>query len=350
MNAGSLQSSNKIEGLAFISWDTSRVISDNTFDAVSFDGLKRKLSDGALNNGPNINNTSLNASNVKRSKPGQEYEGAAVSAQRLACPFWKRDCLNEALSGACKGKDWGSIGRLNEHLSRRHLTKNQCSRCCQEFNNATNLTEHQRNPVACEVINASSNASSSSAITLEHFNKLKDLIGKHLNGSNEDRWTLMYKYLFPADNVVPSPYRDEPCVACSLKTTSRVLGDLRQHQAQTLMPLVTMELAAISESHNMSNNLCADLAHMFSRLSVRVLDEFQDKNSVISSEQGLIATSSHIPETHENSTYETMIPPQSDDACPQSFAGLLELRCDLDLSHYHLDPLARNGGGDATSQ
>ncbi|KAJ3579377.1 hypothetical protein NPX13_g1191 [Xylaria arbuscula] len=246
MNADSPQS-NEIEGLAFISWDTSHVISNNAFDAVSFDSLKRKLSDGALSNGPNINNTSLNASNVKRSKPGQENEGVTVSAKRLACPFWKRDCLNAALSGACKGKDWGSMGRLN----------------------------------------------------------------KHLNGSNEDKWTLMYQDLFPADNVVPSPYRDEPCVACSLKTTSRVLGDLRQHQAQTLMPLVTRELAAISQSHNMSNNLCADLANMFSQLSVRVLDEFQDKNSVISLEKGLIATSSHIPETHENSTYETMIPPPS---------------------------------------
>lgn len=116
MDTGFTRSSTKNEGLALtpqLSWDTG-IIGDDTFDILCSDGLKRKLSDTAIDRQPVNSTAAFDAPTTKRSKSDQKHDGLIVSAERLACPFYKRDCLSAALSRARKGPGWPSIGKLKQ--------------------------------------------------------------------------------------------------------------------------------------------------------------------------------------------------------------------------------------------
>ncbi|KAK5625701.1 hypothetical protein RRF57_001417 [Xylaria bambusicola] len=169
--------------------------------------------------------------------------------------------------------------------------------CRQDFNNADELVKHQRNVSACLLLDTPLSPS----ITAEQIAQLRNRAGKRANISNEEKWRSVYKILFPD--------RDEPCVACISKASSHLLGDYRKHQVRTLVPLVERELAAISDSHEMSDGLRAHITDLFSRLSVKVLDEFQEKHTASITKE---CTFPNDPaEKPQNSTYETTTSPSS---------------------------------------
>ncbi|KAI0517842.1 hypothetical protein F5B22DRAFT_101947 [Xylaria bambusicola] len=243
------------------------VILDDSLSFSSANSLKRKYIEETID---------YQTITAETSSLDQNHQGLSVQARKLACPFLRKDCHNAALSRTCRRSDWDSVARVKEHISRCHAPKNQCHRCRRDFNNANELAKHQRNINACPLI---LDAPLSQFITADQIVQLKRRAGKRANISSEDKWCSVYKILFPGDSFVPSPYRDEPCVACISKASSQLLENYRQHQVQALVPLVERELAAISHSHGMSDGLRAHITDLFSRLSVKVLNEFQEKHA-----------------------------------------------------------------------
>ncbi len=99
---------------------------------------------------------------------------------------------------------------------------------------------------------------------------------------------------------------DEPCGGCVSKAGSRLLDDYRQYQLRELVPLVEQELAAISHNNNMSDDLCAHIADRLSRLSVKVLDGFQEKCKMDIGEKKPVACPSQHGTALEDTTCETV--------------------------------------------
>ncbi|KAI1348953.1 hypothetical protein F5Y01DRAFT_317304 [Xylaria sp. FL0043] len=235
--------------------------------------LKRKLGDTSIEFKDADNTAGLNPTADKRSKLNQKFESSMV--RKLACPIFKKDAHNAAISGTCRGPGWDSISRVKEHLYRRHTLKNQCVRCRKGFDSASDLATHLRNPERCPVLDI---LPETITITGDQVTELRYRGGKRKNYSNEEKWKSLYRILFPSDSFIPSPYYDEPCYNCTSKASARVLDEFRQYQLREFKPLVEQELAAMNHSNNISDDLCAHIADILSRLSVKVLDEFQEKS------------------------------------------------------------------------
>ncbi|KAI0966907.1 hypothetical protein F4678DRAFT_447693 [Xylaria arbuscula] len=311
MNRDSTQRSVENEGLVLVP-QTSQ--NDET-TLVSFDGLKRKTRQGSFESETEtISNTlNIDAATAKRSKPDQQHEGFTKLARRLACPFTRRDCHSTSISKTCTRSDWDSVSRVKEHILRCHLPKYQCNRRREDFDSAIDLDSHQRNLNACVL----QNTSPTDTITANQRDQLKKRIDKRVHNTDEEKWGFVYKILFPDDNSVPSPYRDEPCSACISKASLHLIRDYRQNQLGALVPLVEQELATIGRSHNMGDDLRAHIIELVSRLSVKLLDEFQEKH-IASNEKDLATSSNHHGERPGNSTCEI----------PLSFGDLRDLNFD----------------------
>ncbi|KAI0911231.1 hypothetical protein F4823DRAFT_312835 [Ustulina deusta] len=276
------------------------IIPASPLDFGSPEAPKRKLGDLAADylNAPSV--TGIDSAAAKRLKLNQKHEGSAV--KKLACPFFKRDGHNTAISRPCRGPGWDSISRVKEHLYRCHALKNQCNRCGNGFDSPIDLATHQRNPESCPLLHTPL----PEAITGDQIARLRSRGGKRVNGSNEEKWASLYRILFPSDSFVPSPYYDEPCGGCVSKAGSRLLDDYRQYQLRELVPLVEQELAAISHNNNMSDDLCAHIADRLSRLSVKVLDGFQEKCKMDIGEKKPVACPSQHGTALEDTTCETV--------------------------------------------
>ncbi|KAI1425012.1 hypothetical protein F5Y12DRAFT_749273 [Xylaria sp. FL1777] len=238
--------------------------------------LKRKLGDIVADCQNSANTTDLNPAaptKLQLDLPDQKPSGSIV--KKLACPFYKRDAHSPAISRACRGVGWASISRVKEHIYRCHAPKHQCNRCHKGFDSDVDLATHQRSSDPCPLLDTplAETISGDQRAQLRHYG------GKRVKGANEEKWRSLYRILFPGDSFIPSPYYDEPCGNCISKTSSRLLDDYRQHQLKELTPLIEQELAAISYSNNMSDDLCAHIADLLSRLSLKVLNEFQGKYS-----------------------------------------------------------------------
>ncbi|KAI0182900.1 kinase-like domain-containing protein [Xylaria flabelliformis] len=164
-------------------------------------------------------NSERNQSPTKTSLPFNALDtpqlpspSAAVSKPRMfACPFSRKlgDKYLTTKDWKCclgPGPGW-TIHRLKEHLYRKHTAPTyQCPRCLVEFENNSDLRQHQRNAESCTV--HPDIGSNVEGIDAEQMIKLKK---KSRRCSDEEKWNDIYRIIFrlnPEENL-PSPYYED---------------------------------------------------------------------------------------------------------------------------------------------
>lgn len=150
---------------------------------------------------------------------------------RLACPFYKNDPAKYQDWRGCPGPGWDAISRLKYgcswrlwsfahiigwlltptrgHLYRNHKKPYQCLRCWSSFQNTEEISRHHSSEEPCE---------RREEIVLDGLDQLQiDAIRskKRPRGLTHDceKWTMIYKIIFPNANTVPSPCK--PSCGCS---------------------------------------------------------------------------------------------------------------------------------------
>ncbi|KAI1328734.1 hypothetical protein F5Y16DRAFT_368561 [Xylariaceae sp. FL0255] len=180
-------------------------------------------------------------------------------SRKFACPFFKK---GTASSRACVGSGWDSMHRLNEHISRSHMTKNQCNRCRQGFGSSAKLEAHQRALNPCQV----QDVPLTTTITKDQLRSARLSRGH----TEEEKWISLYRVIFPDDRHVPSPYRENPCENCSIQADARV-NEYHQYQSREVEALLQQELA---RDDGISNSLRVRLPAMVLRLIKKLYRDF----------------------------------------------------------------------------
>ncbi|CZR33956.1 uncharacterized protein FPRO_01504 [Fusarium proliferatum ET1] len=137
------------------------------------------------------------------------------SRPRFACPYHQRDPKRFGTERTCCGPGWLEIGRVKEHLERRHsLSPHQCNRCLRRFDDEKDLKEHQRMTTPCPVKETSSlKRNLLDGYDEDQAKKLKTRVRMN----PVEKWREWYCALFdvkPDSPDIPSPYYDP-----SLSTT-----------------------------------------------------------------------------------------------------------------------------------
>jgi hypothetical protein len=91
-----------------------------------------------------------------------------------------------------------------EHIYRRHPLPIRCARCGRQFDTEAAMQKHSKEPVPCQV----SEAEEADGYSKEQEKQLRGR-KKPPNQTEEDRWTEMFRILFPNDDhaSMPSPCR-----------------------------------------------------------------------------------------------------------------------------------------------
>ncbi|KAI1737556.1 kinase-like domain-containing protein [Xylaria scruposa] len=183
-------------------------------DGKCYRKAKRQKREKTLQKNPETNETPTDASLPYKSldTPQLASPSAAVSKPRMfACPFSKKlgDKYSTTKDWKCclgPGPGW-TIHRLKEHLYRKHTAPTyQCPRCLVEFENNSDLRQHQRNAESCIV--HPDIGSNVEGIDAEQMIKLKK---KSRRCSDEEKWNDIYRIIFrlnPEEHV-PSPYYED---------------------------------------------------------------------------------------------------------------------------------------------
>lgn len=101
----------------------------------------------------------------------------------------------------------------------------------------------------------------------------------------------------------------------------------------------------------MSNDLCAEITDLFSRLSVKILDDFRDKHATVSREEELTAPTGHTREVPGSSADATMTLPPSPTTLALALGPLQDfVNGDVvrDMGPWDYDPFQENEGTAAT--
>ncbi|RYC53911.1 hypothetical protein CHU98_g12298 [Xylaria longipes] len=136
----------------------------------------------------------------------------AVSTPRMfACPFSKRSgdkYLTTKDWKCCLGPNPGwTIHRLKEHLYRKHTSRNyQCPRCLAEFEDNSDLHQHQRSTTPCLI-----HTNTESEIERIDAGQIIKLKKKSRRFSDEEKWNDIYRIVFRLDSTadLPSPYYED---------------------------------------------------------------------------------------------------------------------------------------------
>ncbi|KAI3325395.1 hypothetical protein HD806DRAFT_521007 [Xylariaceae sp. AK1471] len=268
---------------------------------VSPEALKRKLGEENIDYDDTGSIADRNSAPIKRSKPKVKNHDGPIVDRKLACPFFKRDGHNKAITRICMGPGWSSVGRVKEHIYRRHMPpKHQCCRCRKVFSSENELAAHLRTLIPCPV----HDAPLPETITRDQATQLRHRGGKLPDASDEEKWKSMYRVLFPDDNYVPGPYYDESCGHCISKADSRLLNDYRQYQSHELAPLVQRELSTIP-ADDLSDELRARFADLLPRLNAKVLDDFYNIQGAASGRSSRLDDSTQCSEGLEGMRCET---------------------------------------------
>ncbi|KAF6529986.1 hypothetical protein HZS61_001298 [Fusarium oxysporum f. sp. conglutinans] len=131
------------------------------------------------------------------------------SRPRFACPYHQRDPKRFGTERTCCGPGWFEIGRVKEHLERRHsLSPHQCNRCLRRFDDEKDLKKHQRMTTPCPVKETSSlQRNLLDGYDEEQAKKLKTRVRMN----PVEKWREWYCALFdvkPDSPDIPSPYYD----------------------------------------------------------------------------------------------------------------------------------------------
>ncbi|KAG8676408.1 hypothetical protein FPOAC1_002411 [Fusarium poae] len=123
---------------------------------------------------------------------------------RFACPFFKHSPTKFIGERSCCGPGWINVQRVKEHIFRKHAAPEfQCSRCFTDFERHSDLDEHQRSTVACEVRDRPSAPLHVDKGTMQLLKQRKKSTGPV---TESDKWYTMYEIIFPHETHVPSPY------------------------------------------------------------------------------------------------------------------------------------------------
>ncbi|KAH8898428.1 hypothetical protein GQ53DRAFT_837335 [Thozetella sp. PMI_491] len=176
----------------------------------------------------------------RRPLKAKKRNSANAKVPKLACPFFKRDHRKYQNWRSCPGPGWDTVHRIKEHLYRRHtLPKYKCYRCCQHFSAEQDLSKHSRAEEPCQ---------KKDDVLQEGLDEsqVRKLRSRKREGGREqtecDKWTAMYRTVFPDDVHIPSPYyesQDEQEIA--INTVEEYGGFLRRE----LPPLVRRELRSM---------------------------------------------------------------------------------------------------------
>ncbi|KAM0556473.1 hypothetical protein ACHAO7_002599 [Fusarium culmorum] len=126
----------------------------------------------------------------------------------FACPFYKHDPVKYKNSRSCVGPGWKSVHRVKEHIFRSHkLPEHQCPRCFKSFETDRALSEHSRSHVQCQLLSGfAQEGINASQEKLLHVRAKKNNAASHVEKVEEDRWSEMYKIIFPDEEQPSSPY------------------------------------------------------------------------------------------------------------------------------------------------
>ncbi|KAM0349754.1 hypothetical protein ACHAPU_003585 [Fusarium lateritium] len=133
----------------------------------------------------------------------------ASSSPRFACPFYNHDPERYETSRSCCGPGWESVHRVKEHIFRSHkLPEHQCRRCFKDFKGEEALSRHSRSAVACKVQTRNSRLEGidASQEKLLHARAKKSNTGPDQKKIEEERWSEVYRIIFPNEGHMPSPY------------------------------------------------------------------------------------------------------------------------------------------------
>lgn len=127
---------------------------------------------------------------------------------RLACPYFKRNPRKYGQPSwkACAHPGFQSIHRMKEHLYRNHSPpKYQCRRCSEDLKTAGALGTHSKQIPACDPCTSTQDQDLLDDVMLERLRSKKGMGQKK---SESEKWTEVFKIVFPNDRV-PSPYFDD---------------------------------------------------------------------------------------------------------------------------------------------
>ncbi|KAK4213923.1 hypothetical protein QBC37DRAFT_422344 [Rhypophila decipiens] len=138
-------------------------------------------------------------------KPKLKERDNARSAQRLACPYFKKDPTRYQQWRSCPGPGWGTVHRMREHLYRCHVLPPSCPRCHKTFEDEKSKLEHFVTPESCSVRDQPCVLEGLDPATHELLKSRKLLQGQD---TEEAKWRAVYIVLFPGteEKDIPSPY------------------------------------------------------------------------------------------------------------------------------------------------
>ncbi|KAF2490635.1 hypothetical protein BU16DRAFT_622209 [Lophium mytilinum] len=173
----------------------------------------------------------------KKKKYGKAHKPNGPASRRLRCPYHQRE-PGKYREGGCAGKGFDTISHLKFHLSRVHLQPPICERCWRDMaSNEARRSHLRREPSEmCDSVPQPEDDRISPETLKESLNFQKS---PYANKSDEEKWKLAYKVIFPqdSDEEIPSPYEVQ-------KTDTRLLKFL----AETILEELTMLLGPTFES------------------------------------------------------------------------------------------------------
>ncbi|KAF1952234.1 hypothetical protein CC80DRAFT_423089, partial [Byssothecium circinans] len=244
----------------------------STYSSSSFISRKRSLSGGST---PPPNDNGDDPHKRRRPDPKLSSGKQPIPEIRFACPYYKRNPGRHQTFTSCRDPGFIAVARLKEHLYRRHLLPIQCHRCCSTFTNEPALREHQRDPRGCEV---------KEHLPLEGFDKdqerkLKSKKRSLVYMSEEDKWKVVYRILFPDDNEsdMPSPYIEyHPCNNGQSREPTNV-ARFQEFSRLELPRLVrrTLEVAVEKEAQPLEDKLKERLVDIVRECQSQLVSMFQ---------------------------------------------------------------------------
>ncbi|KAI9764307.1 MAG: hypothetical protein M1840_008525 [Geoglossum simile] len=241
----------------------------------------------------------------KRRKANSTPPDTTNDGLKLACPFHKRDPRKYSTNNvtgikyrACSGPGWVKIGRIKEHLYRRHRAPTQCKRCWSTFDNELELQNHVRDANGCEL----RPEQPIEGITRKIGEELRSK--KKLNSGldEEGKWKSIYEILFPGEPI-PTPYYEPAEFTHPGSPASRAISDYEEFSKRKLPQLVRrrLEAAAEDESQHIEEKL--------KTLLVGIVQECQGSVLLLYQEQRQTVATGSMEATDANPTDSTPSPP-----------------------------------------
>ncbi|KAH4596532.1 hypothetical protein HBI24_231450 [Parastagonospora nodorum] len=152
--------------------------------------------------------------------------------RRLKCPFYQRqpDRYNKA---ACRGSGFVDMAKLKDHIKRVHTQPLRCSRCWMEMECEEAYSDHLQQENICD----RRPEPQDDRIRPQLLKRLDFKKVPYSNARNvEEKWSILFKVLFPEDSNTPSPYEDQG-----------MSPQLERALCEALEEELTRELAAVIE-------------------------------------------------------------------------------------------------------